>query len=165
VAEIELLIAELPTTRLDATVDGCVAAIWRVRASRSGESVRFECRWASEATYTDVGPESGQALDAQTWTGGNMRVTIGTLDPDALVDAAREGWLPARWANLIDPNTVVYLSDGFDLVFPPLQAGEHCQAHFVVAWAPYPAAEEDVSTWLAVNRSPSQLSQLLAPAV
>lgn len=164
-AQVELLIAALPATRPDAHVDGCLAAVWRVRVVQPVHTLELECRWAPRAHYTEVGPESGEALDAQTWRGAQTRVTIGTLDCDALTTAARDGLLPARWADQLGPGAVRYEPDGLVLALPAAEPGEQCQAHFIVAWAPQPEPEDDVATWLAVDRSPQALRRLLAPAV
>jgi hypothetical protein len=169
-AHAELLIGALPAREPGwPPVDGCVAGVWRVRANRAVRTVNLACRWAPGARWTDVEPDSGQHFDAQTWTSGSTRVTVGTLDGEALELAARRGFAPAHWIDRLewgaaDPHDpVLYERDGFDVILLPLAPGEQFQAHFVVAWTA--SNPEEIATWFVANKTPEQLARLLAAAV
>ena len=160
-------------------VDDCWAGIWRVQVSVPANTLMFSCLWELGYLWTEeIGPESGEGLEAQTWEksdrdNGILRVTVGTADAEWLAGHAQHGLLPHRWSELLgmsyggtmpDPRTgkidpVVYLKDGFRIVLPVLAAGEQCQVQFVVAWASLnkEEAEDDVSTWLAVDRRPEDI--------
>ena len=162
-------------------VDDCWAAIWRLRAamsraSMSGGRPEFSCRWEPGYQWTEGGPHSGEGLDAQTWETDLAEVTVGTTDAEWLAGHAKLGFLPPRWADLLDfnysgivPDTdtgkfdpVIYLEDGFRIVLPTLEVGEMCQVQFLVAWASKASGgkAEDVgnySTWYAVDESPEKI--------
>lgn len=133
-----------------AKVDGCEAAIWRFRALSDGITPRFQCAWTSLPDKADGGPDSGQNLDALTWHIGSLCVSLGTEDSECLQEWARQGKLPARWEQLIGPNTVQYQREGLRVALPALDAGEICEVTFLVAWNT-PTDDEDASTWVSVG--------------
>jgi hypothetical protein len=64
-------------------VAGALAAVWRVD---SAQSAIIRCRWASDATWSEVGSETGENLDAQTWTDGlRLRWGCPTTRPPPLI--------------------------------------------------------------------------------
>jgi hypothetical protein len=109
------------------------------------------------------------AEDKASREAGDTRVTIGTLDAEALAYAAERGLAPRRWVDRLDwdaverHDPVVYRPDGFDVILLPLEPGDRCQVHFVVAWTT--GDPEEIATWFAANRPPEELGRLLAPAV
>lgn len=114
-------------------VAGAVAAVWRVGAfGPGGAGVRLRCAWAAAAIWAEVGPESGENLDAHTWTDGRTKVTIGLPDLGAATDYRRDGFEVA-----VEPGPAVF------------------QTHFVCASGP--DAPGDDATWFAVGCTPAQV--------
>jgi hypothetical protein len=93
--------------------------------SRLAQSAVIKCRWASGATWSEVGPETGEDLDAQTWTDGRIKVTVGLPDYE---------------------NATTYRREGFEVAISSV-AGR--QGHFICAWGP--DSPDDISTWFAVD--------------
>ncbi|QVL31212.1 hypothetical protein KIH39_20535 [Telmatocola sphagniphila] len=86
----------------------------------------FRCRWDEKSKWTEVGPEIGENLDAQSWTDGKTKVTVGL--PDYETDTT-------------------YRRDGFEVAIK-----QKSQLHFVCAWSP--DITDDISTWFAVDYNP-----------
>lgn len=106
-------------------VDGAVAVIWRAGPSCQRDRAVISCLWTGESTWAEVGPESGQYLDAQTWTDGRTRVTVGLPDFGT---------------------ATTYRRDGFLVAVGQVAVG---QGHFICAWSP--DAPDEISTWFAVD--------------
>ena len=160
-ARVELLRASVrPRLPAGMQLDGCEAAVWRYRARSDGLALTLRCGWDILPEGADGGPESGQALDAQTWDVGSQSVTIGTEDSEWLAQRAARGlWMPQRLESELetaDPYPVTYLSDGLQITLPDLAQGEIGQVHFVVAWAKR-LHEKDASTWFAVDMPPERI--------
>src|SRR5262245_22986817 len=137
-------------------VDGCVAALWRVVARRVSGPMEIHCRWRSCPCEGD--PRSGESLHALTWIRGGFAVTMGTEDAATLAGRARAGGLglPQRLQSLfVEPDSIRYVADGLIVVLPPLEAGEACEGHIVIAWGP---GTEDLATWMAADQPHSELS-------
>lgn len=103
-------------------VAGALAAIWRVDAAQAAV---IRCRWAGGATWSAVGPDNGENLNAQTWTDGRTKVTVGLPDYETATTYRREGFEVA--VNLV--------TEG--------------QGHFLCAWGL--DTLHDSSTWYAVD--------------
>ncbi len=79
------------------------AGMWRLRALAPISLGAFSCEWGPEYRWREGGPNSGQWLDALTWDDGQVMVTMGTQDGEALANRARMGdGLPSRWASELD---------------------------------------------------------------
>lgn len=135
-----------------------VAAVWQLTGPTDGLTLA--------ATLTGLpadahgGPASGESLDAVTFENTGAALSIGGPDVEQLrYEAGRN--LPARWAELLADDCVTYRSAGIGWRLPALLAGEPLAMAAVVAWRVGTRPEDDVSTWLAVDVSTSQvLSQL-----
>jgi len=141
-------------------VDGCIAALWRVVAGRGTGSIEIHCRWLSSPGEGD--PRSGESLHALTWIRAGIAVTMGTEDAETLAGRAAAGGLglPQRLQSLfVEPDSIRYVADGLITVLPPLEAGEACEGHFVIAWGP---ETEDLATWMAVDQPHPELSLKVA---
>ena len=152
-ARAELMLCKVPY-ELDVTE--CRAAIWRIRAERQTlTNYVLTCGIELAGEY-DGGPNSGEYLDAQTWSDGITSLSIGTLDSDAIDSFRRKGeMIPDRWAKSELRSITDYVSSGFVLKPPALQPGEIALFQFIVAWAPEP--EGDFETWCAVYQSPAYI--------
>lgn len=109
----------------DARVTGARAAVWRIAPNRAAPLL-LRCVWAQQTTWTECGPDTGENLDAQTWTDGSTNVSVGLPD-----------YFPAT----------AFLRNGFEITLTTLHDDT---GHVLCAWAP--DAPDDVSTWLAVDR-------------
>jgi hypothetical protein len=103
-------------------VAGAMAAVWRVDVTQSAV---IKCQWASGATWSEVGPETGENLDAQSWTDGRTKVTVGLPDYET---------------------ATTYRREGFEVAISSIAGG---QGHFICAWGP--DSPDDISTWFAVD--------------
>jgi hypothetical protein len=112
-------------------VDGAVAAVWRVRPTTDGV---FDATiaWNGDTAPTNGGPESGENLDAQSWTDGRTCVMLGL--PDYRLGTS-------------------YRPDGFR-VSRRLERGINAESHVVCAWVAEP--RRDDSVWFAVDCTPRQ---------
>lgn len=106
-------------------VAGALAVVWRVDVGEKSRSIAIKCLWASGATWSEVGPEAGENLDAQTWTDGRTKVTVGLPDYET---------------------ATTYRREGFEVAVGSLTSG---QGHFICAWGP--DSPDDISTWFAVD--------------
>lgn len=126
----EVLLAPAPVSLPPGMkVTAAWAAAWRMGEPDKARPAVLRCLWTSEATWTEFGPESGENLDAQTWTDGRTKVTVGLPDHEA---------------------ATTYRRDGFEVAVNSVSGG---QGHFVCAWAP--DTPDDVSTWFAVDLPPA----------
>ena len=145
-------------------VGGCVAAIWRVRALQQLHNVRFECSWCCIPAEADGGPAPGEGLDAQTWTIGNLALSVGTQDGELLASLATRGdGVPPRLVDEFSLGTIEYSPAGLVVPFSGLHPTEWLQVHFIVAWQQgTPRAE--TATWFAVEQpSATLLDQMIPP--
>lgn len=156
----ELLICPIePLLPPGMTVDGCVAAVWRVRANETVTPFMFECQWLGSTAHKH-GPCSGQGIEAQEWTDGRLNVTVATPDAESILEyPVTGGVLPASWldylhsAELGDAALVEYLPEGFRLRTPGLKRDETCHVQYVVAWGN--ESEENIGPWFAVDQTPN----------
>lgn len=114
----------------DVSVTGARAAVWRIAPNRA-ERLLLRCVWAQQTTWTECGAETGENLDAQTWTDGHTKVSVGLPEYDTATTFRR---------------------DGFEVEVTALHDDT---GHILCAWAP--DAPGDVSTWLAVDRPTASL--------
>jgi hypothetical protein len=136
---------------LEGRIDDSWAGIWRVRARGAVSACTFSCRWEEGFAWTAGGADSGEGLDAQTFTDGRTQVTIGTEDREEVAKRARnKEWMPPRLEPQDPDPFAEYLADGFQIAIPNLLRGERCQVQFLVAWSP---DDGDVGLWLAVDRT------------
>lgn len=112
-------------------IDGAAAAVWRAGLTPWPGPIIIRCVWTAGASWSDGGPESGENLDALTWTDGSTKVSVGLPDFGG---------------------ATTYRRDGFEVAVG-MVAGH--QGHFVCAWGP--DSPDDVSTWFAVDCSPVHL--------
>ena len=89
-------------------------------------------------------PETGEALDAQSWESDTHVVMIGTEDTEFL---SRR--LPSLDLSEREPPTE-FLPNGFRIALPKLRPKIPVSFHFVVASNPLPEPEE-CSAWFAVD--------------
>lgn len=120
-------------------VDGAAAAVWRVSADAECV-VELAVTWVDDPAPRNRGPESGENLDAQSWTDGHTRVMIGLPDYGSATS---------------------YLAEGFRIAHRSAR-GSRWEAHFVCAWSAEPARDE--SLWFAVDCTPPRILGDLAPA-
>ncbi len=165
--EAELLLCR-PTFQLPEgmQVADCWAATWRIRAIEDLSGIEFRAFFDAEARYDDWSPDTGEGLTAMERTAGAVVVHIGMEDERWLHRRAMRGdGLPARLLPFFEeiarsfPSEESHLNlgrEGLIARFPGLREGELVQFHFVVAWG-VRAWPDDVSTWFAVDREPSDI--------
>lgn len=107
-------------------VDFVTAFLIELVTSSSVHDFAFDCRLVCSPSKGD--PNSGENLDAQSWSIGNGLLMIGTEDCEAL--RARMTWLDIS----LDNDLVSYLRDGFRLTFPYIPAKRQLSFHFVIAY-------------------------------
>lgn len=145
-------------------VQGSVAAVWRVQARQPLLNPALQCRWPAPPANADGGPDSGEGLDAQTWSISDAALSMGTEDGEFLARRAhQENLVPARLGPELHVGTVRYIDQGLQVPFSSLEPSELVQVHFVVAWADYDDPYR-VDTWYAVDQSPAEILRQLAGA-
>jgi hypothetical protein len=144
-------------------IAGCLAAIWRIRATERIPHCRFACCWPAPTAEAEGTPDPGEGLDAFTWHVGRSAISLGTEDGEFLAARAhRGGLIPARLAGELSLGTVEYTATGVVVPFSGLEPSELLQVQFVVAWADRHSSESKAS-WFAVDQDPAYLlDQLLA---
>jgi hypothetical protein len=163
-ARFELVLAEshhFHPSVPELAIKACWAGLWRMKALTPIEQVGFSCL----AQFADVpiicnGPESGESLEALSWTQGETRLTLGTQDGEALAQNKR---IPPLWKESMfwpeinyHVTPVEYVDQGLILTFPGMIPGEQCEIQFVLAWSDLNTSEEQ-ATWLAVDVDPDKL--------
>ncbi len=133
-------------------VDNCIAGAWRLKALDNISTCVFSCKWTENKRWSDVTPNSGEYLDAQTWEGLNKYVTIGTEDGEYLViRAMKNDMIPAHLIKEVNTlDLVKYFDDGLMIPITRILKDDILQIHFVISWA-----HNEISTWYAVG-IPSQ---------
>lgn len=140
---------------------GCQAVVWRVQATNHVTGPAFSCQWIQLPSGAEGGPDSGEGLDAQTWSIGKAKLSLGTEDGEYLAARAKKGNdLPERLSPELDVSTAEYMADGLRVPFSSLQPGELVQVHFIIAWTA-PGAVDQSDTWYAVDQSPAPILRQL----
>jgi hypothetical protein len=184
-ARVDLLFFSVdPSISGQRRVDARIAAVWRVTAMQNLPSVVLRAAWESGAQIDDGGYDGGEHLMSLAWDALGVRLSVGTSDQDMLNAMANIGdlmpkRLEATYDSLIPrlvphedfeknkafvPRTVGK-HEGLEVELPPLLAGESAQVHFVIAWLTGEFDFRDVSTWLAVDVDPREISRLAEEAV
>lgn len=161
--EVEILTAAVaPNLPPGMFVDGCVAALCRLRARQAFSDYAFVCTHDRQEVLGPGGPCSGQHLNAQEWSHSGTILTLGTQDLEAMIANRRGGGcFPLRLARHAesfesdDAKLATYLPSGFTVHPPALEPNEVIQVQFVAAWAPETSPE--LSTWFAVHFAPGDL--------
>ena len=150
---IELLKFEfIPKLPSDLVVDESYCVVWRIKSVKDiREPIFFSCKLLSNL---EGSPESGEALECQSFENDDFKLSIGTEDQERFIQrAASQNLLPTRFQNdLLDSE---YLSDGIKIILPNLLKGEIAQFHFIVSWSS--KRNPEVSTWYAVDQSATKL--------
>jgi hypothetical protein len=156
-AHIELLLCPLKLSLLNGrTVDGCYAAMWRIRALEEMQTVSFSAKLLAVPEPVEIGPESGEGVDAQSWTANGQVLMLSTEDGDFLAERAKlRDWMPFRFQRSLASRFPYYLPDGITVRVPGLDSAELCQVQFVVAWAS--DNQSDNPTWYAADRNPAEI--------
>lgn len=152
----ELLICK-PTIDLPLhlKIDDCWAAVWRLKALHDiDSSISFLCSWKEPFAWTEAGPNSGEHLDAQTFSGNGKNITIGTEDGAMLsARASFNNGVPRRLEKELDDlGLVEYFGEGISVPIPNLLTDEMIQVHFLVAWS-----SDELATWFAVDQKSDQI--------
>jgi len=113
---------------------------------------------------------SGEALDALQFTlNSNYDLHIGTEDAESFMWRAKnENFMPKRFFKLLknkyhnyaDKHFTEYCKNGFQTKFPKLMKGELVKFHFLI-YESNIVTENDVRTWLAVERRIDEIEQLI----
>ena len=143
-------------------IQGCSAAIWRIRACVPLDELAFECWWQEPADNTNSGPNSGEGLDAITWRTPIGAISLGTEDGEFLKHRGvhRES-MPPSLAQQLNSSAVEYLPHGLRVSLREVPVGSVVQIQFVLAWADADT-DQSPSTWFAVDQRPTDiLRQLL----
>jgi hypothetical protein len=152
----------IPQLPQDMVVQGCSAAVWRIRARVPLGELAFESWWQEPAGDADGGPSSGEGLDAITWRTPVAAITLGTEDGEFLKYRALDGEaMPPSLAQQLHVSTVEYLPHGLRLSLREIPVNSVVQIQFVLAWTDA-YTDESPSTWFAVEQRPKDiLRQLL----
>lgn len=162
----QLLVGPLdPQSPPHMKIQGCSAAIWRIRARSALRELAFECSWQQPPVDTDGGPNPGEGLDAVTWRTPVAAVSLGTEDGEFLRHRAlRADFMPPVLAAQLHFSTVEYSPNGLRVSLRDVPADSIVQIHFVLAWSDSDT-DASPSTWFAVDQRPEEiLRQLIGRA-
>lgn len=111
------------------------------------------------------GADSGQYLEAFTWTSDGWELSLGMQDHEALADRAERGvGLPPRLAQeLRTTSPITYLPSGFEVRVPALAPRETLVLCFAVAWA-VASPDHECEPWFAVDLGTPVIARLLEAA-
>lgn len=168
--------AYVPSPFRGTTVEHAEAVLFTVSASASVMSLELGCRWLT-APPLEFGPETGEALEAQSWSDERFLVMVGTEDAEVLTgwDAPNQsgrdrvapdplaGRLPRGIALRAEPRAYSYAADRLSLTFSSIPADAGFSLHFIVAWNPLPEVVPG-SCWLAVDARHRDVVRLLGGA-
>lgn len=149
----------LPVLPTSMEVRECRAVLWRFAPNLQTGPFLFRAYWQPGYLWLTGVPEPGPRLDAQTWTDGQITVSMGTEGADALAFRAAQGeGIPMRvvddlWSS--GQSRVMWDDESLFVAMPALEAGELCQLQCVVAWGP--AHDAGMASWLALDVSPHQI--------
>lgn len=155
---VELLLCTLRPQLPDGMeVSGCTGAMWRVRALEQLNKTSFATVITGMPDDVHIGPESGEGIEAQSWSANGVKLMVATEDGDFLSQRAKNrDWMPFRFQNVLAAMFPDYLYDGLRVRLPAMDAADLCQLQFVVAWAIEPPDSGEAS-WFAVDRNPADI--------
>lgn len=120
------------------SVMDCFGIVFRLYSKGKISSSKFRAQWNKEYHWSDVGPASGQHLEAQVFTNENFQVHLGTEAGDALMHRKIKNDMVPRSLNLVGDEEihtfVQYLHNGLEVPFQNIQTEEKVQVHFISAW-------------------------------
>ncbi len=137
-------------------IDDCYAVVWRI-INRVESNICFSSKWNDYYEWIESSPESGEDLDAITWEGNNIRVSMGTQDGQKLrTRSIKNEMMPVDFVDDLNLYGLVLCMDN-ELRVPlhSVRPNEVCQIHFVIAWSK--SINDDVSTWYAVDEESTNL--------
>lgn len=136
--------------------DQCICGVWRLKALREC-STQFMCTINFKDSF-DGGPDTGECLFAQTWDTPLVKISMGTEDEECFKSRAYHNcWMPPRFEPLITLDWLLFLDNGLQVNFPPLQQNDCIQVQFIIAWVSQP--NNTVATWLAVDQFQKNIYQ------
>jgi hypothetical protein len=135
----------------------CEAAIIRLQCNQPEVKASARINWLDGYTWLDSYPESGEGIEAKTWTSKSARVTIGTEDSEYLEARSKTGeWMPPRLSDesLISDAMFNFTESSISVNMPILKNSEAFQLQFVIVSGD---VVNDCATWLAVAQKPRVL--------
>ena len=123
------------------SVDLAVSLVGTIRSVHALHNFRFALQFAN--SVPPGSPETGEALDAQSFDIAESRVMIGTEDGEAIASRL-------EWFHLSDKTYPIgYLANGFELAFNYIPPHAILDFHFIIAYNA--KASDDSSEWFAVD--------------
>jgi hypothetical protein len=164
--EAQLLLGSLvPQAPPHMKIQGCSAAVWRIRAHSPLRKLAFQSWWHEVPGDADGGPNPGEGLDAVTWRTPVAAVSLGTEDGEFLRHRAlRADCMPIAFAARLNFSSIEYPPHGLSVSLRDVPTDSIIQVQFVLAWSDSDTGESP-STWFAVDQKPQEiLSQLVGRA-
>ena len=132
-----------PTLPSGMSVSGCYSAVLSLISESKISNVCFTARLNTIEPIA-AGPETGEALEAQSFSTSRFIALVGTEDLNSL--AARLS------KNIVLPKDLfTYKLDSFSIQIIEVPAAIKLSLHFIVAWNSLPEPQ-NCSCWFAVNQ-------------
>jgi hypothetical protein len=153
---LELLTCRLsPNLPYGRSVEGCAAAMWRLRVHENVPRVSFSAALIQPPFGTEIEAESGEGIDAQSWSAEGCKLMLATEDGESMSERARlRNWMPFRFQQALAESFPKYLPEGLTVIVPALECAELCQVQFVLAWSSSDGTDQ---TRRAVDITPAQI--------
>ena len=144
---------------LEPLISGCFGIVLTVVPHSPLNGVLATCRRVGpDFNVRWTGPESGEHLDAMSWTDGTNSYCLGTADGELLSAVAYRGIsLPCRHEGRYDLGTVRYLPDGLQVPLAELLPNDPCTIHFACAWSDSSSPDAALASWFAVDTCPAAI--------
>jgi hypothetical protein len=138
----ENYVSDLPAAM---SVDNCRVILMSVNSSEKIKKLSLSCtKFPSEKSIEGADPESGEGLDALSWSGEGHIVMLGTEDEERILSR-----LENKSIN-IEACFIEYLSNGLRINIDALPNDKALTLHFAISWNELPE-KVDCSCWYAVD--------------
>ena len=125
------------------SVEGCRLVFASIKLLKPIPQFKFSCRVITDSNL-DIDPESGEGLDAKSWSDNNHMVMIGTEDEERLLNRFQKQSIS------LDNGFVEYSANGLSINIDNPPVNQCINLHFVISWNPLPE-KIDCSCWYAVD--------------
>jgi hypothetical protein len=136
--------------------------IYLIKKNNKNTEIKIECKLTNPQGYVDSYPDSGENLDALKIENNSCYMHIGTEDGEIMQQRAKKSdWFPNRLKDLVSIEKPIteYIELGFKTIIPQLKKDEHLYLHFLIASNQKISAQENISTWNAVERSKDEIEK------
>jgi hypothetical protein len=142
--------------------DSCGWQFYLTKKNDKNVEIAVECKLINLDANIDSYLDSGENLDALKIENDYHYLHIGTEDGEIMQQRAKKSdWFPNRLKDFVSIEKPIteHSEFGFKTMIPKLKKDEHLYLHYLIACNQKISAEENISTWYAVERSKDEIEK------